>query len=237
MRDFLPNVGDRELAVPWQPQNERMTSDVHSLPNAARLPLPVPPDTAAVGAAIAVLERYASPAIQAHSWRAWHWSRGFAQHLDLAQEDPELLCVAALLHDVGLSREFDAVEPSYEEVGGHVSWVVAAGAGWPAKRRDRLAEVIVRHNWTEVPVTDPDGHLLEIATALDISGARSDALPTELVEAVLARFPRGTLGEEFGSLVSQQARRKPTTQAHRLIEGGLVAKLAMHPHEGRSVAS
>ncbi|GAB3410262.1 HD domain-containing protein [Schumannella luteola] len=200
----------------------------------ARFSLPAPPDTPAVRAAVEVLDRYASPAIRAHSWRSWHWALGFGEQLGLPPVDAELLCVAALLHDIGLARAFDAAEPSYEEAGGHVAWAVAAGAGWPAVRRDRLAEVIVRHNWPEVPVDDPDGHLLEIATGLDISGARPDALPTELVDAVLARFPRGELGTEFGALVTAQAQRKPSTQARRLVESGLVGKLAAHPHEHRA---
>ncbi|TPW75558.1 HD domain-containing protein [Schumannella soli] len=202
-------------------------------PDAARTALPTPPDTAAVRAAVDVLDRFASPAVRAHSWRSWHWALAFGARLGIAPDDAELLCVAALLHDIGLAREFDAAVPSYEEAGGHVAWAVTAGAGWAPARRDRLADVIVRHNWPEVPVDDPDGHLLEIATGLDISGARPDVLPADLVDAVLARFPRGDLGVEFGALVTAQAHRKPSTQAHRLVAGGLVDKLAAHPHEHR----
>ena len=38
--------------------------------------------------------------------------------------------------------------------------------------------MIVRHNWPSVdPALDLEGHLLEIATGLNISGARADVLP------------------------------------------------------------
>ena len=55
--------------------------------------------------------------------------------------------------------------------------------------------------WREVdPAEDPEGHLLEIATALDISGARADVLPSAFVAEVLAAHPRGALGAEFMSV-------------------------------------
>ena len=84
------------------------------------------------------------------------------------------------------------------------------------------------------PNVDVEGHLLEVATGLDISGARPDALPDDLVDEVLARYPRLTLTEEFGRQVSDQAARKPGTAARRLVDGGLLDRLAHHPHERRT---
>jgi hypothetical protein len=53
---------------------------------------------------------------------------------------------------------------------------------------------------------------------------------------VLTRYPRLTLAEEFGRQLSDQAARKPGTAARRLVDGGLLSKLARHPHEGRAAA-
>ena len=117
-------------------------------------------------------------------------------------------------------------------LGGHVAVALTAGAGWAAERRQRALDVIVRHNWPSVdPALDLEGHLLEIATGLDISGARADALPQEFVREVLDAHPRLTLAEEFTAGVTDQAARKPTTAARRLVDGGLAAKLAHHPLE------
>ena len=194
------------------------------------------PDSAAVRAAREVAEQYLTPALVAHSERSWYWASGFAATLDL-QPDRELLAVAALLHDVGLAEEFDAVRVAYEVGGGHVAAVLGAGAGWSRERRTRLVEVIERHNWPDVdPAVDVEGHLLEIATGLDISGARPDALPAEYLAEVLAAHPRGALAAEFGDLVAEQAERKPGTAAARLLHGGLRAKLAANPLERRSVS-
>lgn len=188
-----------------------------------------PPDTAPVRAAQDLAGRYLTPALAAHSIRSWYWAAGFAEALGL-EPDRELLAVAALLHDMGLAEEFDAVRVPYEIAGGHVAAVF--GAGWPQAHQQRLIEVIERHNWPEVdPAFDVEGHLLEIATGLDISGARPDVLPREYLDEVLTAFPRGTLAADFGDRVAEQAERKPTSHAARLLSGGLRAKLATNPLE------
>jgi hypothetical protein len=191
------------------------------------------PDTDPVRAARDLADRYLTPALAAHSVRSWCWAVGFAEALGL-DPDRELLAVAALLHDIGLAEEFDAVRTPYEIAGGHVAAVFGAGAGWSRARQQRLLEVIERHNWPEVdPAVDVEGHLLEIATGLDISGARPDALPTPYLDEVLAAFPRGALATDFGDRVLEQAERKPASHAARLIAGGLIAKLAANPLEHR----
>jgi len=139
-----------------------------------------------------------------------------------------------MLHDIGLVPAFDNVSLSYEEAGGHVAVALTAGAGWPSERRKRALDVIVRHNWATVdPDLDEEGYLLEAATALDVLGARAEVIPVVCVEAVLAEHPRGTLGEEFGTCVSQQAERKPDSAARRIVDAGLTGRLAHHPHAER----
>lgn len=191
-----------------------------------------PPATPAVLAAREVAVEHLTPALVAHSERSWYWAAGFARLLGFDDLDEELLAVAALLHDVGLAGPFDAVRAPYETAGGHVAAVLAAGAGWSAARRRRLVEVIERHNWPVVdPALDREGHLLEIATGLDVSGARPDALPRDYLRAVLEELPRRDFAAEFGAHLVDQAARKPTSQAHRILHGGLLEKLAHHPLE------
>ncbi len=193
--------------------------------------IPVP-DTLAARGALALAEQYQSPAMTAHALRSWLWAEAFARVDGIAGIDHELLYVAAVLHDIGTAREFDNHTISYEHAGGHVGVALTAGAGWPAPRRQRVLEVVVRHNWPSVdPSMDAEGYLLETATALDISGARPDALPAAFVAEVLAAHPRGALAAEFGTCVVDQAARKPDTAARRLVEGGVVAKLAANPLE------
>ncbi|HEV7622626.1 MAG TPA: HD domain-containing protein [Amnibacterium sp.] len=190
------------------------------------------PDTPATAAALEVAGRFCSPALLEHSIRSWYWAVGFAAATGVQPADPELLAVAALLHDTGLTPAFDNVALPFETAGGFVGWAVTAGAGWAPERRDRVVEVIERHMWREVdPAVDPEGHLLEVATSLDISGAHDGVLPGAFVAEVLAAHPRGTLGAEFTACITDQAARKPGSEAARLVAGGVASRLADHPLE------
>lgn len=191
-----------------------------------------PPDTLAARGALDIAREYQTTALTDHALRSWLWAEAFAAVEGFPDIDHELLYVAALLHDLGITTAFDNHTLSYEDAGAHAAVALTAGAGWSAARRRRVHEVIVRHNWPSVdPAVDAEGYLLEIATGLDISGARPDALPEGFRREVLTAHPRGTLAAEFGRCVTDQAARKPDTQARRLVDGGLVAKLAANPLE------
>jgi hypothetical protein len=182
-------------------------------------------------AAIEVAREYASPALFAHSVRSFVWGAAYAeqQHLDF---DVELFHVAALLHDLGLTAQFDNHDLPFEVAGGHVARVFAAGAGWPAARRDRLAEVIERHMWPSVdPKEDLEGHLLEVGTSIDISGTGVGRVPPALVLEVDERWPRLDLATEFYECFRQQSVRKPTSRAADLVRAGIGKALRENPLE------
>jgi len=180
-------------------------------------------------AAREVAAEFCSTALLNHSERSYYFAVGFASVAAL-DFDAELLYVSALLHDLGLTEAFDNHRIAFETAGGYAAWVLTAGAGWPVERRRRAVEVIERHMWPSVdPNVDPEGHLLEIATGLDISGSRRDVLPRSLLDEVLARYPRLDLGAQFTACLVDQAARKPQTAAARLVAGGLAEKLAHHP--------
>lgn len=190
------------------------------------------PRTQAARAATELAKSCHSAALLNHVMRSWLWAEAFALLEDRKSVDHELLYTSALLHDIGLVPDYDNASLSYEEAGGRVAVALTAGAGWPAERRQRALDVIIRHNWPAVdPGLDIEGYLLESATALDITGARPDALPKDFMREVLTAYPRLTLAGEFTACVTDQALRKPTTAAHRLVQGGLAAKLADNPLE------
>ncbi|WP_295034891.1 HD domain-containing protein [uncultured Microbacterium sp.] len=192
----------------------------------------LPPDTAATRGARELVAQFHSPGLGNHVQRSWLWAEAFAVIEGRTGIDHELLYTAALLHDIGLAPAYDNHLLGYEEAGGFVGEALTAGAGWPAARRLRVNEVIVRHNWPSVdPAVDPEGYLLETATGLDISGRRDEEIPVDFRREVLAAYPRLDLAEEFGACVSAQSQRKPHSHARRLFDGGLIGKLAANPLE------
>ncbi len=193
------------------------------------------PQTPGARAAVELAASCHTASLLNHVVRSWLWAEAFALLEGRRGVDHELLYASAMLHDIGLVPAYDNVTLSYEEAGGQVAVALTAGAGWAPDRRQRALEVIVRHNWPSVDAAmDVEGYLLEVATGLDISGAQPDALPADFVREVLTTYPRLTLADEFTAAVTDQAARKPTTAAHRLVENGLASKLATHPLERRS---
>ena len=187
------------------------------------------PATPACQAALEVATAYCSPALLNHSIRAYLWAAGFGLERNIAY-DAELLYVSAMLHDLALVKEFDNHSLPFEEAGGHVAWVFGAAAGWPVERRQRAAEVIVRHMWNEVDVAkDPEGYLLELSTGMDISGRRTEDIPTDFRAEVLIQYPRLGLGEEFIGYFEDQANRKPLCLAAKFVNSGFAVKVAANP--------
>jgi hypothetical protein len=183
------------------------------------------PDSAAARAAAEVAAAYQSPALINHCHRSYLWAADYGRRYGVSF-DAELLYVAAMLHDIGLVPVFDSATVPFEEAGGEVAWVFAAGAGWPVARRRRGAEVIVRHMHAEVdPAVDPAGHLLELATGLDVSGRDPDLWTAEFRAEVLRRYPRLGLAEEFIRCFEGQAARKPGSLAAGFVAGGFADRV------------
>jgi hypothetical protein len=191
----------------------------------------LPPPSPATTAAREVVVRYSSAALVNHCERSYLWSASLGE-LDGIPYDAELLYVAAMLHDLGLVPAFDNVLAPFEDAGGDVGWVFGAGAGWPADRRERVKEIIIRHMWDEVdPAQDAEGHLLGEGTGLDIVGRNVDKWPADFRAEVLQRHPRLTLAPEFTAAFEDQARRKPGCSAAAAVASGVAGRIAANPLE------
>ena len=193
------------------------------------------PESSVTAAALEVATAYCSPSLVNHSVRSYLWAAayGLLHHI---QFDVELLYVSALLHDLGLVKPFDSHALPFEEASGHVAWVFCAAAGWPTARCERASEIIVRHMRDDVdPEADAEGHLLQIATGLDISGRGLERWPAELRLEVLDRIPRLVLGKEFLQCFEEQAHRKPDSAAAFAVRSGIAGRIKTNPLD-RAVA-
>lgn len=191
--------------------------------------IPVP-TTPAARAALEVVTEFAPPALANHCVRSYLLAASLAD-LEQAEVDTELLYVSSVLHDLALEPAFDNHSLPFEEAGGHVAWVFAAGAGWPPTRRARAAEIIVAHMRGADPAADMEGYLLDIATGLDISGRNMQRWPRELLAEMLAAYPRLDLADRFTACFADQAARKPESTAAVAVRNGIAEQIADNPLE------
>ncbi|MGW5218032.1 HD domain-containing protein [Nocardia sp. NPDC004085] len=192
------------------------------------------PETATSSAALEVASAYHCAALLNHSHRVYVWAAAYGRQQGI-RYDSELLFTAAMLHDIGLAPEFDSHTVSFEEAGGHVARVFAAGAGWPSERREHLGEVIARHMGPDVDVADdPEGHMLSRAAALDVVGQNIDDFSPAFRAEVLRRYPRLRFADEFLARFQVQADRKTGSSAARAVQSGLAMRMAANPLDADS---
>jgi hypothetical protein len=81
---------------------------------------------------------------------------------------------------------------------------------------------------TDVAI-DPEGHLLDIATGLDISGRDAERWPVDLLREIVVAYPRLDLAERFVACFADQAERKPNSSAAGAMRGGLPDRISTNP--------
>ena len=183
----------------------------------------------AMEVAQSVSAEYEGDALYHHSMRSYFFGAAWAQGRGL-DFDHELLFVAAMLHDLALMPPFDSHTLPFEEAGGHLARVFAAGLGWPRERRDRAAELIVLHMRDDVePERDLESRLLQVGTSADVSGMGLDAFDPHFIGALIAAYPRLGFAESFVRHFHDQAERKPNCAAAQLVTGSWPDRAVANP--------
>ena len=186
------------------------------------------PDSALVREAEQLLRTAAPDFLTNHCFRSHAWAVALAAR-DRVGFDPELLYVAALLHDIGLLAGFDTGH-CFEEDGAQVAADLAIRRGWPAERAQALGEAIRLHTAIEISVNDGhEAYLLWHATGVDVTGHRFSDVEPATISAVVSTYPWLDFATGFTDLVADQAARKAGCWANRAIDGGLAERIAAAP--------
>jgi hypothetical protein len=191
------------------------------------LDMPVPDSPVATRALERIADR--EPAFLAnHSIRSYAWAVALAS-VDQLAFDPEVLYVAALLHDIGLVPAFD-LGGCFEFDGGDYAERFALEAGLPEAPAQAIRDAVVLHMAAEIP---PDARseslLLADSTGTDVRGYRLDELPATLVPRVVEAFPRLDFKREFSARFVDQAARKPGCRVAEMVAAGWLARIDAAP--------
>lgn len=202
--------------------------------NAAAAPFPadlaaiVVPDSAAARRAELELAETSPDYLVNHGYRCYIWAALLAQARGL-RFDPELMYVAALLHDVGLTAAGDMGTECFAVDGALYMEGFGARAGWSVQRAERAAEALSLHiNPLVPPHHGAEAHLLNAATVLDVAGLGKGVLPVPVRQEVLGRYPRLNLAREIASDVREQAEIRPCCRMHYLVRKFGFAELIEH---------
>ena len=132
--------------------------------------------------------------------------------------DPELLYVASILHDLGLTERFDGPD-EFEVQGANAAHAFLTEQAWDPAKADLVREAITSH--TRIPDGDHERKevpLLTIGAGVDVLGLGIEDVPPEWVHRIVEEWPREGLKAELFERFGDQARRKPESWIGMLVE-------------------
>ena len=107
---------------------------------------------------------------------------------------------------------------------------LAARAGWSAERQEALAEAIRLYTAVTIALeAGVEAHLLCHATGLDVTGHRHSEVAPDVVDEVVAAYPRLDFKRGFMDLIADQAARKPGCWAARVVQAKIPERVAVAP--------
>ena len=146
--------------------------------------------------------------IVGHSYRTYCWARILARR-DRVKHDPEVLYVAALLHDLGLAAPNGGKARCFTLVGAEKAVQLASQAGWSESSQLAVGQAITLHMNASVAANEgPEAHLLTAGAQLDVTGSRYwelSSIAREVgLESVSAQFLQTSAGALFSRRGAQQ---------------------------------
>jgi HD superfamily phosphodiesterase len=191
------------------------------------LDMPVP-NSAVARRARELIEESEPAFLVNHSIRSYAWAVALAP-VDQLLFDPEVLYVAALLHDIGLVPAYDT-GGCFEIEGAKYAEQVALEAGLADEPARAIRDAIALHMASLVPPeARAESFLLSDSTGVDVRGRRLDVIPSTLVPRVIEAFPRLEFKREFSRLFVDQAERKPRCRAAEMVAAGMLPQIASAP--------
>jgi hypothetical protein len=191
------------------------------------------PDSACANSALEKVRALASPAVTNHSLRTFIWGSLLGQ-LDGKRWDPEVLFVASMVHDLGLT---EALHGSCRGARcftlDGVNGVPEVFAQTSPERAERMRRAVLLHLNIAVPgaVHGWEAHYLQAGAALDVVGQRHDELPRATVEATLKLHPRLNLKDELVTWVRREARLRTDSRMAMLTRLGFATLIRRAPFE------
>ncbi|OBA71974.1 diguanylate cyclase [Mycobacterium sp. 1554424.7] len=169
------------------------------------------PDTALVRDATDLVRGAEDDVLFHHSRRVFLFGALHGQRLGLAP-DPELLYVAAMFHDLGLTERYGASTQRFELDGADAARDFLLERGVARSDADKVWLGIALHSTPEVPARlDPETALLAAGVKIDVVGVGLEALDPEAVDAVTAAHPRPDFKNRILAAFNDGMKHRPDT--------------------------
>jgi len=168
------------------------------------------PDTPIVARAIDYAREHSEPYLFNHVMRSWLFTECLAQ-LKRVALDREVLAVTTLLHDLGLSKDFEGAL-RFEVEGANAARRFAQREGIDDRRAQLIWDGVALNSTPSIALyKEEEISLCTSGVALDWGGWGYDALPAKQIEQIVDAFPRLGMKERFTRAVCRIVETRPAT--------------------------
>ncbi|NBB12279.1 HD domain-containing protein [Pseudomonas sp. SLFW] len=185
----------------------------------------IAPDTDLTRKASALVERVHSKALLNHVHRSWWFADFLGQQRGL-KYDREVVYLAALMHDLGLTDAF-AADQRFEVDGADAASRFLLDNGYADAKAQLVWDAIALHSSAGIADRkQPEIALIYMGAHVDVMGLFIDEITPSLIDDTLALYPRLGMKAAFTQAVAEVARKKP----HTAIGTGLADVGRRHIH-------
>lgn len=185
----------------------------------------IAPDTDLTRKASALVGRVHSNALLNHVHRSWWFADFLGQQRGL-KYDREVVYLAALMHDLGLTDAF-AADQRFEVDGADAASRFLLDNGYADAKAQLVWDAIALHSSAGIADRkQPEIALIYMGAHVDVMGLFIDEITPSLIDDTLALYPRLGMKAAFTQAVAEVARKKP----HTAIGTGLADVGRRHTH-------
>ena len=170
----------------------------------------IAPDTQLTRKAAALVEHAHSKSLLNHVHRTW-WFGEFIGKKREMKYDRELVYLASLLHDLGLSQDH-AADKRFEVDGADAASRFLQSHDYPKSKVDLVWDAIALHATPDIADRkEPEVALVHFGAFVDVMGLRIEEISPALIDDTLALYPRLGFKKAFTEALAEVARKKPHT--------------------------
>ncbi|MFL6623161.1 MAG: HD domain-containing protein [Sulfurifustaceae bacterium] len=173
------------------------------------------PDSPAASRAFEQCLELSAPYLFNHSARTYLWAALLAMARG-TRHDEEVLFVAAMLHDIGLTEKARHEHKDcacFAVKGAFMARDMLRNSGWSTERIETVAQAIALHlNIRVPPAYGPEAVLLHAGAGCDVIGAGIRIISTDARAWVLARYPRPKFKSNWADFMAHEASLHPKTR-------------------------
>ena len=174
------------------------------------------PDTALVAGAMEEARALSEPYLFNHAVRSWLFAVQLAE-LQGSSYDEEVVAVAALLHDVGLTKKYQG-KRRFEVEGADAARALAQAGGMDDRRAQLLWYTVALNATMSIsPYAEAEVGICTAGVGADYAGLLYERIPTASAARILAAFPRLQMKRQLKECLCGIAQARPETTYDNFI--------------------